>query len=129
MGDLERINFKDVNVGDIVCVPRSVSISWSSFRYPYYVETTVTKVTPKKTKITTDKLGDIKVTDRIPIYRPSEETKRQSKIATAFKLIGNVLDNFDNLRRSDSIRKLDDDTIIEIALKLKEASSIIKEED
>ena len=129
MSELERIEFEDVNVGDIICVPRSVSISWVNFRYPYYVETTVTKVTPKKTKITTDKCGDIKITDRIPIYKPNEETKRQSRVSTAFKLIGNTLNNLDNFRRNDDIRKLDDDTIIEVAVKLKEISDMIKKED
>ena len=130
MSELENIKFEDVNVGDIICVPYSVSISWVNFRYPYFVETTVTRVTPKNTKISTDKCGDIKITDRIPIYKPSDETRRQSKVSTAYKLIGKCLSNLDTFRRNDNIRKLDDDTIVKISVKLKEISDIIlKKED
>lgn len=132
MSKLERINFKDVNVGDVICVPRSVSIGWVKFRYPHFVETVVTRVTPKKTKISTNKCGDIKITDKIPIYKPNEETERQSTVSTAFKLIGDTINNLDKFSRNDDIRKLDDETIIDIALRLKEVNDIIiitKKED
>jgi hypothetical protein len=57
--ELKEIDKDTLKVGDVVGVSRKIGIGYmSSFRHRRIIPATITRITPKRTKITTDKFGD-----------------------------------------------------------------------
>ena len=57
--ELKEIDKDTLKVGDVVGVARKVGAGYiSSFRHDRIIPATITRITPKRTKITTDKFGD-----------------------------------------------------------------------
>lgn len=120
---LERVEIKDLNVGDVVYVAYETKWGWTSFRYPTFVKATITRITPKKTKAVTDTCGDCdKYT---PIYKPCEEINRQNTISIAYK---NILIFLQYLTNKVSIKSLKDETILKLYDLMKEAKKLIEED-
>ena len=56
---LKEIDKDILKVGDVVGIARPVRNGWySQFRHLKIYQATITRITPKRTKITTDKFGD-----------------------------------------------------------------------
>lgn len=120
MSKLERVYIEDLKVGDEVCVSYEVRHGWSPcFRYPLYKKTVVERITPKKTKLVTRDCGECD--KHSPLYRPNEETTRQSFIAGAYNFIANSLYK---LEREVNIRHLNDEEMVAVADKFKEIRAI-----
>lgn len=51
---LERIDPNELKVGDVIAVARDQSVAWSNLPYPSVTKETITRITPKRTKIVTD---------------------------------------------------------------------------
>lgn len=57
--ELKEIDRDSLKVGDVVGVAREVSYGWrSSFRHRRIIPAKIVKITPKRTKIVTDKFGE-----------------------------------------------------------------------
>lgn len=122
---LERVEIEDLNVGDKVCVAYETRWGWSRFRYPTFIKATVKRITPKKTKMVTDVCGDC---DRhTPIYRPNEETTRQTTVALAYKKILDIVYLLNNSNEV-SIKNLKDETILKLCDLMKEAEKLVKDD-
>lgn len=121
---LERVEIKDLNVGDKVYIPFETRWSWSTFRYNRYREATVTRITPKKTKVITN-LGEC---DKYrPLYKHCEELDRQTKVADSYM---SVMETLYRLTDSNvvSIKNLKDETILRLCDLMKEAKRIVEED-
>lgn len=124
-GELIRVKIEDLEVGDKICVAREVREGgWYCFRYPMFVECTVVRITPKKTKLVTDKCGN--VDKYTPIYIPNEETERQTKISKAFKNLDNTISELVINRNKSSLRSLNDETIMQLEVKVQEIKDILR---
>ena len=120
MSKLERVYIEDLKVGDEVCVAFEVRHGWNRpFRYPLFKKTVVERITPKKTKLVTRDFGDC---DKYrQLFRPNEETQRQSIIAGAYNYIANSLYT---LSTHTEIRTLSDEEMLVVANKFKEIREI-----
>lgn len=59
IGKLNQINKDDLKVGDVVGVAREVRCGWgTSFRHVMVYPAKIVRITPKRTKIETDKFGE-----------------------------------------------------------------------
>lgn len=120
MAELERVYIEDLKVGDEVCVPCEVRHGWIHFfRYPLYKKTVVERITPKKTKLVTRDCGECDKHSRL--FKPNEETTRQSIIAGAYNFIANSLFKLD---RDVNLRLLNDEEMLVVANKFKEIRAI-----
>ena len=124
---LERAYIEDLNVGDVIAVPYPVCKGWSYFRYQRFEEHKVAIITPKKTKLVTDKGHEIKRGDFI--YKPNEETERQTKVSKAFIFIKDFLFDLTSPNYSKiEVRALKDETILKLYALMKEAWNLIEDD-
>lgn len=87
IGKLNPINKDDLKVGDVVGIAREVRCGWgASFRHVMVYPAKIIRITPKRTKIVTDKFGEH---DKYETFYRKELGYWHRKIETA----GNVFDN------------------------------------
>lgn len=115
IGKLNPINKDDLKVGDVVGVAREVRCGWgSSFRHAMVYPAKIIRITPKRTKIETDKFGEH---DRYEtFYKYDSEAIKESEMAKKFKEIKNgvyVIENFELRRGLRAIKDEDLDTLSE----------------
>ena len=86
MGKLNPINKADLKVGDVVGVVRKVPCGWgASFRHVMVYPAKIIRITPKRTKIETDKFGEH---DKHEVfYKYDSDAIKESEIAKQFKAI------------------------------------------
>lgn len=124
---LERVYIEDLNVGDIIAIPYEVRKDWSHFRYNIFEEQVVARITPKKTKLVTDKGHEIKRGDFI--YRPNEETKKQTMVSDAYSFIKDfILDLSSPSHSKLEVKYLKDETILKLYALMREARNLIEDE-
>lgn len=121
---LERVFIEDLNVGDKILVPFDTRWGWSNFRYPTYKEATVTRITPKKTKVITNLCECDK---HKPLYRPCEELIRQTEVAESYMRIMNTIYYFMDGDKV-SIKNLKDETILKLCDLMREARRVVEED-
>ena len=80
---LNPINKDDLKVGDVVEVAREVRCGWGiSFRHGMVYPAKIIRITPKRTKIETDKFGEH---DRYEtFYKYDSEAIKESEMAKKF---------------------------------------------
>lgn len=109
MRKLNPINKDDLKVGDVVGVAREVQCGWgTSFRHAFMYPAKIIRITPKRTKIETDKFGEH---DKHEVfYKYDSEAIKESEMAKKFKKIKDgvyVIENFE-LRRGLRVIKDED---------------------
>lgn len=108
MAELKKIQIKDMRVNDTIAVAYSLNIGWNRrYRYPIWRVETIKRITPKKTKVVTDR-GEYTKDTIFAI--PSDETERQTSVTKAM---------YESNEMSDKLARLDksgqpDDIILEI---------------
>lgn len=115
MGKLTTINKNDLKVGDVVGVARKVQCGWgTSFRHAFMYPAKIIRITPKRTKIETDKFGEH---DKHEVfYKYDSEAIKESEMAKKFKEIKDgvyVIENFELRRGLRVIKDEDLDTLSE----------------
>lgn len=86
---IEKVNKDNLKVGDTIYVAKPYEIDWGiTFRYPFYQEETITRITPKRTKFVTNKAEYDKCA---AFYAYSEEMERQQRIALIAKKVVTLL--------------------------------------
>ena len=79
----EEIERKDINVGDEVYTLTYPGFGWSQrFRYPQVLKHKIAKITPKRTKITTEK--GVEFDPKCKFYKLNDALIEHVKIANAF---------------------------------------------
>lgn len=123
--ELKEINKDTLKVGDVVGVARPVRTGWySQFRHLKICQATITRITPKRTKIETDQFGEH---DKNEIfYEYDENAEKENELAIMFeqfKYGRYALEDFDRKYGLDSI---DDEDLMEAADHMKAITEILQ---
>nr|DAK70182.1 MAG TPA: Lecithin retinol acyltransferase [Caudoviricetes sp.] len=115
IGKLNPINKDDLKVGDVVGVAREVRCGWgTSFRHVMVYPAKIIRITPKRTKIETDKFGEHNKYETL--YKYDSEAIKEGEIAKKFKKIRDgiyAIENFKSKRGLGVIKDEDLDTLSE----------------
>lgn len=115
MGKLNPINKDDLKVGDVVGIARKV---WSGygvgFRHVMVYPAKIIRITPKRTKIETDKFGNH---DKYEVfYKYDSDAIKESEMTKQFKAIKDgvyAIEDFKSRRGLRAIKDEDLDTLSE----------------
>lgn len=123
--ELKEIDKDTLKVGDVVGVARPVRTGWySQFRHSKIYQATITRITPKRTKIETDQFGEH---DKNEIfYEYDENAEKENELAIMFEQFKDgryALEDFDRKYGLDSIG---DEDLMEAAEHMKAITEILK---
>ena len=112
---LNPINKDDLKVGDVVGIAREVWSGFGSgFRHVMVYPTKIIRITPKRTKIETDKFGEHDKNE--VFYKYDSEAIKESEMAKKFKEIKEgvyAIEDFKSKRGLRTIKDEDLDTLSE----------------
>lgn len=111
---LKEISRDDLKVGDIVGIARAVSYGWGiGFRHRYIYPAVITKITPKRTKIVTNRFGEH---DKYEIfYEYDDSAKKETELAEKFIKIKDTIYKLDQFKRVSSLNSFSDEDILKMA--------------
>lgn len=110
IGKLNPINKDDLKVGDVVGIAREVRCGWeTSFRHVMVYPVKIIRITPKRTKIETDKFGEH---DRYEtFYKYDSEAIKESEMAKKFKEIKDGVYAIEDFKSSRGLRVIKDEDL------------------
>ena len=110
IGKLNPINKDDLKVGDVVGIAREVRCGWeTSFRHVMVYPVKIIRITPKRTKIETDKFGEH---DRYEtFYKYDSEAIKESEMAKKFKEIKDGVYAIEDFESSRGLRVIKDEDL------------------
>lgn len=115
MGKLNPISKDDLKVGDVVGIAREVWSGFGSgFRHVMVYPTKIIRITPKRTKIETDKFGEHDKNE--VFYKYDSDAIKESEMAKKFKEIKEgvyAIEDFKSKRGLRAIKDEDLDTLSE----------------
>ena len=115
MGKLNPISKDDLKVGDVVGIAREVRSGFGSgFRHVMVYPTKIIRITPKRTKIETDKFGEHDKNE--VFYKYDSDAIKESEMAKKFKEIKEgvyAIEDFNSKRGLRTIKDEDLDTLSE----------------
>ena len=115
MGKLNPISKDDLKVGDVVGIAREVRSGFGSgFRHVMVYHTKIIRITPKRTKIETDKFGEHDKNE--VFYKYDSDAIKESEMAKKFKEIKEgvyAIEDFESKRGLRTIKDEDLDTLSE----------------
>ena len=122
--ELKEIDKDTLKVRDVVGVAREVGIGYmSSFRHDRIIPATITRITPKRTKITTDKFGDHDRHEKF--YEYNYNAEKENKLAEEFcKIRDGVYDLYEFKRKG--LNRISDEDLPEVAEHMKAITEILK---
>lgn len=111
--ELKKIGKDTLKVGDVVGVAREVGIGYmSSFRHRRIIPATITRITPKRTKITTDKFGDHDRHEKF--YEYNYNAEKENELAEEFcQIRDEVYDLYEFKRKG--LDRISDEDLPEVA--------------
>lgn len=110
MGKLNPINKDNLKVGDVVGVAREVRCGWgTSFRHVMVYPAKIIRITPKRTKIETDKFGEHDKYETF--YKYDSEAIKESEMAKKFKEIKNGVYAIEVFKSSRGLRVIKDEDL------------------
>ena len=122
--ELKEIDKDTLKVGDVVGVAREVGIGYmSSFRHDRIIPATITRITPKRTKITTDKFGDHDRHEKF--YEYNYNAEKENELAEEFcQIRDGVYDLYEFKRKG--LTRISDEDLPEVAEHMKAITEILK---
>ena len=129
---MNTVDINTIKVGDKVGYCTYTTYGWNrTFRYPTIKIMTVTRITPKRTKIILDDFVEVNRHGFSRLIIPTEEDVRRSDIAKTFLAIGNLEYKFDKLKRDNkfSIGNLTDEELQKVYNLMRELYNKYKVED
>ena len=129
---MNTVDINTIKVGDKVGYCTYTTYGWNrTFRYPIIKIMTVTRITPKRTKIILDDFVEVDRHGFSRLIIPTEEDIKRSDIAKTFRAIGNLEYKFDKLKRDGkfSIGNLTDEELQKVYNLMSELYSKYKVED
>ena len=115
---IKKPNLEDLKVGDTVYVLKYVRAVFVSFRYRIISKEKITRITPKRTKIITNKDEYVNCN---PFVIPDEELITQHNIAKAFDIVNHTRYYFDK----QDLLKYSDEEILKLSELAKQLQVII----
>lgn len=110
IGKLNPINKDDLKVGDVVGVAREMRCGWgTSFRHVMVYPAKIIRITPKRTKIETDKFG---VHDKYEtFYKYDSEAIKENEMAKKFKEIRDGAYVIEDFKSRHGLRVIKDEDL------------------
>lgn len=107
---LNPINKDDLKVGDVVGVARGVRCGWgASFRHVMVYPAKIIRITPKRTKIETDKFGEH---DKHEVfYKYDSDAIKESEMAKKFNEIKDGVYAIEDFKSSRGLRVIKDEDL------------------
>lgn len=122
---LKEISRDDLKVGDVVGVAREVRCGWgTNFRHFMVYPAKIIRITPKRTKIETDKFGEH---DRYEtFYKYDSEAIKESEMAKKFKEIRDGVYAIEDFKSSRGLRVIKDEDLDTLSEHFNAISEILK---
>ena len=122
--ELKEIDKDTLKVGDVVGIAREVGIGYISiFRHDRIISATITRITPKRTKITTDKFGDHDRHEKF--YEYNYNAEKENALAEEFcQIRDGVYDLYEFKRQG--LNRISDEDLPEVAEHMKAITEILK---
>lgn len=122
--ELKEIDKDTLKVGDVVGVAREVETGYrSSFRHDRIIPATITRITPKRTKITTDKFGDHDRHEKF--YEYNYNAEKENELAEEFCQIRDGVYDLCEFKRK-GLNRISDEDLPEVAEHMKAITEILK---
>ena len=122
--ELKKIDKDTLKVGDVVGVMRPVRTGWySQFRHLRIYQATITRITPKRTKIETDQFGEHK--NEI-FYEYNKNAKKENELAIMFKQFKDGRRAFEDFDRKYGLSSIKDEDIQNMAYHMKAITEILQ---
>lgn len=122
--ELKEIDKDTLKVGDVVGIAREVGIGYMSiFRHDRIISATITRITPKRTKITTDKFGDHDRHEKF--YEYNYNAEKENELAEEFCQIRDGVYDLYEFKR-EGLNRISDEDLPEVAEHMKAITEILK---
>lgn len=122
--ELKEIDKNTLKVGDVVGIARPVRAGYySQFRHLKIYQATITRITPKRTKITTDKFGDHDRHEKF--YEYNYNAEKENGLAEEFcQIRDGVYDLYEFKRKG--LDRISDEDLPEVAEHMKAITEILE---
>ena len=125
IGKLNPINKDDLKVGDVVGVAREVRCGGgANFRHVMVYPAKIIRITPKRTKIETDKFGEHDKYETF--YKYDSEAIKESEMAKKFNEIRDGVDAIEVFRSSRGLRVIKDEDLDTLSEHINAIAEILK---
>lgn len=122
--ELKEIDKDTLKVGDVVGIARPVRTGYySQFRHLKIYQATITRITPKRTKITTDKFGDHDRHEKF--YEYNYNAEKENELAEEFCQIRDGVYDLYEFKR-EGLDRISDEDLPEVAEHMKAITEILK---
>lgn len=125
IGKLNPINKDDLKVGDVIGVAREIRCGWgASFRHFMVYPAKIIRITPKRTKIETDKFGEHDKYETF--YKYDSEAIKESEMAKKFKEIRDGVYAIEDFKSSRGLRVIKDEDLDTLSEHINAVAEILK---
>lgn len=122
---LNPINKDDLKVGDVVGIAREVRCGWeTSFRHVMVYPAKIIRITPKRTKIQTDKFGEHDKYETF--YKYDSEAIKESEMAKKFKEIRDGVYAIEDFKSRHGLRIINDKDLDALSEHIDAVAEILK---
>ena len=122
--ELKKIDKDTLKVGDVVGIARPVRTGYySQFRHLKIYQATITRITPKRTKITTDKFGDHDRHEEF--YEYNYNAEKENELAEKFCQIKDGVNDLYEFKRK-GMDRISDEDLPEVAEHMKAITEILE---
>lgn len=125
MGKLNPINKDDLKVGDVVGIARGIRCGWeTSFRHVMVYPAKIVRITPKRTKIETDKFGEHDKYETF--YKYDSDAIEESKMAEKFRMIQEGVYDIEDFKSKRGLRVIKDEDLDALSEHINAVTEILK---
>lgn len=122
--ELKEIDKDTLKVGDVVGIARPVRTGYySQFRHLKIYQATITRITPKRTKITTDKFGDHDRHEKF--YEYNYNAEKENELAEEFCQIRDGVYDLYEFKR-EGLDRISDEDLPEVAEHMNAITEILQ---
>lgn len=109
--ELKEIDKDTLKVGDVVGVARGIQCGWHWFRHVKIIPAKIVKITPKRTKIVSDKFGEHD--KREVFYVLDRNAAQETILAETYETFRNGIYELEELKRQGRLEVISDEDILE----------------
>lgn len=125
MRKLNPINKDDLKVGDVVGIAREIRCGWgTSFRHVMVYPAKIIRITPKRTKIETDKFGVHNKYE--PFYKYDSEAIKENEMAKKFNEIRDGVYAIEDFKSRRGLRVIKDEDLDTLSEHINAVAEILK---
>lgn len=123
--ELKEIDRDSIKVGDVVGVARKVQCGWrTSFQHSRIIPAKIVKITPKRTKIVSDKFGEHDKYEKF--YELNGDAAQETILAESFEAFRNGIYELGELKRNERLGAISDEDVLEASKHVKAIMKIME---